>query len=75
MKKKNLKFHIFLFIQEFNLEFHNLIAMTRAACSDREVNLNFKKASFLTGKKSVRSNLLFHWPAVSSHEVYLTDTP
>lgn len=66
--------YIFLFIQELNLEFHNLTAVTRAACLEREVNLNFKKASFVTGK-SVRSNQLFHWPSVSSHEVSLTDAP
>lgn len=63
-KKKGLEFCIhqvtsFLFIQELNLEFHNLTAVTRAACMEREVNLNFKKASFVTGKESVRSNQLF----------------
>lgn len=43
----------FLFIQRLNLEFHNVTAMTRATCLEKEVNVNFKKASLLTGKESV----------------------
>lgn len=61
-------------MQELHLEFHNLTAMTRTACLEREINLNFKQASFLTGKESVRSHQLFNCTNVSSHEVYLTDT-
>lgn len=66
---------MFLFMQEIHLEFHNLTAMTRTACLEREINLNFKQASFLTGKESIKSHQLFHCPNVSSHKVYLTDTP
>lgn len=38
-------------MQEVHSEFHNLTAMTRTACLEREINLNFKQASFLTGKE------------------------
>lgn len=53
-------------MQEVNVEFHNLTAMTRTACLEREINLNFKQASFLTGKESVKSHQLFHCPNVQA---------